>query len=85
MLEGDVPSAKLASIVEPWFPVRAPTPLRARPWRVGSEMGSRHGTQFYKSVDEVKVGGGCMALISGGPDNPRLLKEVIEAHLINGG
>ena len=88
MLDGDVPSAKLTSIVEPWFlGPGADSPPGETFGEWASEMGSKHGTQFYKSVDEVKVGGGCtLALISGRTaDNPRLLKEVIEAHLINGG
>jgi predicted dehydrogenase len=79
MLEGQVPSAKLTTIVEPFFlgPGADSDAGKAfNEW--AAEMTKKYGTKFAKSVDELELTGPTLALISGRTaDNPRLLKEVI--------
>jgi len=81
MLEGDVPSAKLTAVVEPYFlgPGADSPPGQAfKAW--ADEMAAEYGTIFVNDVKDLNIEGACIALISGRTaDNPRLLKEVIEA------
>merc|ERR1719453_3002159 len=81
MLDGDVPSAKLTAVVEPWFlgaGADSPPGQTFKEW--ADEMAEKHGTQFAKDVSELSIKGPTIALISGRTaDNPRLLKEVIAA------
>jgi len=83
MLEGQVPSAKLTSVVEPYFlgaGADSPPGKAFNAW--ADEMAKKHGTKFCKSVGELSIekGAKTIVLISGRTaDNPRLLKEVIDA------
>merc|ERR1712023_441481 len=81
MLDGDVPSASLTSIVEPYFlgPGAESPPGKAfKEW--ADEMAAKYGTKFCKSIAEVDIKAPTLALISGRTaDNPRLLKELIDA------
>ena len=81
MLDGDTPSASLSAVVEPWFlGPGADSPPGATFAAWAAETGPK-GVAFCKSVADVpKPDGPRMALISGRTaDNPRLLREVIEA------
>jgi len=81
MLDGDVPSAEMTAVVEPYFlgpGAESPPGLKFGEW--AKEMEAKHGTKFIKDVADIEVKGACLALISGRTaDNPRLLKEVIAA------
>jgi len=81
MLEGDVPSAKLTAVVEPYFlgpGADSPPGKVFNEW--AEEMAGKYGTTFAKDVSELEIKAPCIALISGRTaDNPRLLKEVIAA------
>jgi len=82
MLDGDVPSAHLAAIVEPYFlgPGKDSPPGKAfNEW--ADEQKEKHGTAFYSSVADLpELGEKTLALVSGRTaDNPRLLKELIDA------
>jgi len=81
MLEGDVPSAELTAVVEPWFlggGAESPPGQIFKQW--ADEMEEAHGTKFCKDVSDLELKGPTLALISGRTaDNPRLLKEVIAA------
>jgi len=81
MLDGDVPSAHLAAIVEPYFlgPGKDSPPGKAfNEW--ADEQKEKHGTAFYSSVADLKLADKTLALVSGRTaDNPRLLKELIDA------
>mmetsp|Transcript_50570 Transcript_50570/g.168890 ORF Transcript_50570/g.168890 Transcript_50570/m.168890 type:complete len:415 (-) Transcript_50570:100-1344(-) len=80
MLDGDVPSATLTTVVEPWFLGQGKDSPPGQTFGVwAEEMSKAHGTKFCASLDEVSINGPTMALISGRTaDNPRLLKEVID-------
>jgi len=81
MLEGDVPSATLTTVVEPWFlgaGADSPPGVAFKEW--ADEMAEKYGTSFCKDVSEIEIKGPTLALISGRTaDNPRLLKEIIAA------
>jgi len=81
MLDDDVPSAHLAAIVEPYFlgPGKDTPPGKAfNEW--ADEQKEKHGTAFYSSVADLKLADKTLALVSGRTaDNPRLLKELIDA------
>jgi len=81
VIEGDVPTAALTAVVEPWFlGPGADSPPGEVFGEWAKEVGPVHGVAFCKSVEEVPVNSGkpSLALISGRTaDNPRLLKEVI--------
>jgi predicted dehydrogenase len=81
MIEGDVPSAKLTTVCEPWFlgaGADSPPGKEFNAW--ADEMKSNHGIKFCASVADMEINGPTLALISGRTaDNPKLLKEVIEA------
>jgi len=81
MLDGDVPSAKLTAVVEPWFlgaGADSPPGEAFKAW--ADDMSAKHGTQFTKDLSDLSIEAPCIALISGRTaDNPRLLKEVIAA------
>jgi len=84
MLEGLCPSAKLCHIVEPWFLGGGATgPGGPEFTQFAEETENEHGVQFHKALSDVPAkedGVKRMALISGRTaDNPRLLKEAIEA------
>lgn len=82
ILDGEVPSATLSAVVEPWFlgaGAESPPGAVFAQW---AEETSKRGVTFCKSVSEVPppTDAPRMALISGRTaDNPRLLREVIEA------
>merc|ERR1719453_1133679 len=81
MLEGEVPSATMTAVVEPWF---LGPGADSEPGKVfgewATEMEGQYGTKFVKDISELHIKGPTIALISGRTaDNPRLLKEVIEA------
>jgi predicted dehydrogenase len=80
MLEGMCPSAKLTTIVEPYFlgpGADSPPGKTFNAW--AEEMSAKYGTKFAKSVEELEITGPTLALISGRTaDNPRLLKELID-------
>merc|ERR1719453_2352650 len=89
MLEGEVPSATMTAVVEPWF---LGPGADSEPGKVfgewATEMEGQYGTKFVKDISELEIKGllspvtqgPCLALISGRTaDNPRLLKEVIAA------
>ena len=81
ILDGDTPSASLSAVVEPWFlGPGADSPPGATFAAWAAETGAS-GVAFCESVADVpKPDGPRMALISGRTaDNPRLLREVIEA------
>jgi len=77
MIDGDVPSANLTDVVEPWF-LGAGADSDA-----GKEFGAfkdeNPGVAFHASVDDMpQATGKKLALISGRTaDNPQLLKDVI--------
>jgi len=79
MLEQDCPSARLTTVVEPWFlgaGADSPPGKIFNEW--AQEMTAKYGTKFVKSVDEIELEGPTIALISGRTaDNPALLEEVI--------
>jgi len=89
MLDGEVPSADMTAVVEPWFlgqGADSPPGQEFGTWAKDTE--AKYGTKFVKDVSELEVkglvppstDGPCLALISGRTaDNPRLLKEVISA------
>jgi len=83
ILDGDIPEAKLTSIVEPWFlgpGAETPGGPAFNEW--ATAVSKESGVQLCASVDAVEKAEGetCIALIAGRTaDNPRLLKEVIEA------
>jgi len=81
MLEGDVPSAQMLAVVEPWFlgpGADSPPGKVFGEW--ATDMEATYGTKFVKDICELDIQGPCLALISGRTaDNPRLLKEVIAA------
>jgi len=81
MLDGDVPSAELTAVVEPWFlgaGADSPPGQAFKEW--ADEMEKEHGTKFVKDISELEIKGPTIALISGRTaDNPKLLKEVIAA------
>jgi len=81
MLDGDVPSATLTGVVEPWFlGAGADSPPGKAFGEWAAEMEAAHGTTFAKDVSEIEIKAPCIALISGRTaDNPSLLKEVIAA------
>uniref|UniRef100_A0A7S0J822 Gfo/Idh/MocA-like oxidoreductase N-terminal domain-containing protein n=1 Tax=Calcidiscus leptoporus TaxID=127549 RepID=A0A7S0J822_9EUKA len=80
ILEGDIDTAQLTAVVEPWFlgnGAESPPGQTFGVW--AKEMAETYGTTFCKSIDELEVTGPTLALISGRTaDNPRLLKEVID-------
>jgi len=81
MLDGDVPSAVMPAVVEPFFlGAGADTPAGKAFKEWADEMAAAHGTKFVKDISELDIKGPTLALISGRTaDNPRLLKEVIAA------
>eukprot|EP00968_Pinguiococcus_pyrenoidosus_P009466 scaffold735_cov255-Pinguiococcus_pyrenoidosus.AAC.26 len=79
MIDGDVPSANLTEIVEPWFlgaGMDSPPGQEFVAWKNEVEP---KGVSFYDSVDALPMTTEKkLALISGRTaDNPRLLQEVI--------
>jgi predicted dehydrogenase len=85
MLRGDIPSAKLSYIVEPWFlggGASGPGGKEFGEFKAKAE--SEHGVQFFTSVSDlppVQEGRNRLALISGRTaDNPRLLTDSIAAN-----
>jgi len=84
MLGNECPSAKLTSIVEPWFMgagAEGPGGPEFAEFQKSTE--ETHGTQFYDSLDKLPSpvdGVNRLALISGRTgDNPRLVGEAIKA------
>mmetsp|Transcript_112564 Transcript_112564/g.183514 ORF Transcript_112564/g.183514 Transcript_112564/m.183514 type:complete len:450 (+) Transcript_112564:78-1427(+) len=82
MLEGYVPHAKCTTIVEPWFlggGAESPPGVAFNGW--ANEMNKKYGTKFYKAVGDLPpIEDKMLALVSGRTaDNPRLLKELIDA------
>ena len=56
MLDGDVPSAKLTSVVEPWFlgaGADSPPGEAFKAW--ADEMEAAHGTKFCKDVSDLDI------------------------------
>jgi len=80
ILEGEIETAQLTAVVEPWFlgnGADSPPGQVFGTW--AKEMAEKYGTTFCKSVDDLEVTGPTLALISGRTaDNPRLLREVID-------
>jgi len=81
MIDGDVPSAKLTAVVEPWFLGGGADSDAGKVFKEWADEESKNGVGFYASVSDLPPPEGkTLALISGRTaDNPRLLKEVIEA------
>mmetsp|Transcript_40123 Transcript_40123/g.69816 ORF Transcript_40123/g.69816 Transcript_40123/m.69816 type:complete len:418 (-) Transcript_40123:117-1370(-) len=81
MIDGDVPSAKLTGVVEPWFLGGGADSDAGKVFKEWADEESKNGVGFYASVSDLPPPEGkTLALISGRTaDNPRLLKEVIEA------
>mmetsp|Transcript_74579 Transcript_74579/g.136462 ORF Transcript_74579/g.136462 Transcript_74579/m.136462 type:complete len:410 (-) Transcript_74579:66-1295(-) len=81
MIDGDVPSAKLTGVVEPWFLGAGADSPPGAVFKEWADAETKNGVGFYASVSDLpKAEGKTLALISGRTaDNPRLLKEVIEA------
>lgn len=82
MLEGYVPHARLTTIVEPYFlGAGAETPPGELFGEWANEMNKKYGTKFYKAISDLPpIEDKMLALVSGRTaDNPRLLKELIEA------
>lgn len=80
MLDGEVPSAKLVEVVEPWF-LGAGKDSEAGA-AFGAWAAEHSDVSFLDAADKISApaSGKKLALISGRTaDNPRLLKEVIEA------
>jgi predicted dehydrogenase len=81
MLDGDVPHANLAAIVEPFFlgaGKDSPAGKVFNAW--ADEQKEKHGIAILGSVADLKLKGKTLALVSGRTaDNPRLLKELINA------
>mmetsp|Transcript_11458 Transcript_11458/g.14932 ORF Transcript_11458/g.14932 Transcript_11458/m.14932 type:complete len:357 (-) Transcript_11458:319-1389(-) len=80
ILDGDIPSATLKAVVEPWFlgagASSEPGQVFAA-WKADVESNS--STTFHASVDDVQFSDRSLALISGRTaDNPRLLRAVID-------
>jgi len=80
VLDGDVPSATLNAIVEPWFlggGAASPPGQTFAAWKSGVEASGK-GTTFHSSLDDVTFTSDSISLIAGRTaDNPRLLREVI--------
>ena len=56
MLEGDVPSAELTAVVEPWFlGAGADSPPGETFGKWAKEMEAEHGTKFVKDVSELDI------------------------------
>ena len=56
MLDGDVPSAELTAVVEPWFlgaGADSPPGQAFKEW--ADEMESKHGTKFVKDISELSI------------------------------
>ena len=56
MLEGDVPSAKMTAVVEPWFlgpGADSPPGETFKKW--ADEMEAEHGTKFVKDISELEI------------------------------
>ncbi|KAL1529231.1 hypothetical protein AB1Y20_000186 [Prymnesium parvum] len=81
ILDGDTPSAALSAVVEPWFLGPGADSPPGATFATWAEETRKRGVAFCKSIGEVPPPEGArMALISGRTaDNPRLLREVIEA------
>jgi len=81
MIDGDVASATLSAVVEPWFLGAGAESPPGEVFAGWAEETGKSGVAFCKSVADVPAPEGPrMALISGRTaDNPRLLKECIEA------
>ena len=83
MVEGQIPSANITDIVEPWFLGGGKDSAGGQAFAGLVEEWKPKGIVFHASVSTVPAPAeGChkIALISGRTaDNPRLLKEVIEA------
>ena len=81
MLDGDVPSAALTAIVEPFFlGVGSDSEYGPAFATWAQEMEQAHSTKFLSDVSELEVTGTTLGLIAGRTaDNPRLFKEAIAA------
>ena len=56
MLDGDVPSAKLTAVVEPWFLGAGDQPLGRQTFKEwADQMESEHGTKFVKDISELEI------------------------------
>lgn len=56
MLDGDVPSAKLTAVVEPWFlgaGADSPPGQTFKEW--ADQMEGEHGTKFVKDISELEI------------------------------
>jgi hypothetical protein len=56
MLEGDVPSATLSAVVEPWFlgpGSDSPPGETFKAW--ADDMAAKHGTKFVKDISELDI------------------------------
>jgi len=80
ILDGDIPHAALAAVVEPYFlgaGASSDAGVKFAQWK--SEVESQGPTSFHASLDTVSFDDKSVALIAGRTaDNPRLLREVID-------
>ncbi|CAM9197260.1 unnamed protein product, partial [Heterosigma akashiwo] len=79
ILDGDIPSATLYAVVEPWFLGAGADSEPGKAFAAWKSEVEATGTTFHSSVDTVDFGPNVLALISGRTaDNPRLLKTVVD-------
>jgi predicted dehydrogenase len=82
LLDGEIASARLVDIVEPWFldgGADSPGGLEFKAW--SEEVATKHGVRIHKSLadmPDVAAGSKTMALVAGrAADNPKLLKDLV--------
>ena len=83
LLQSEVPSGRLAAVVEPWFLGDGADSPPGKAFNAWAELvAESHNVDFHKSVNDIpkpQAGVPTLALISGRTaDNPRLLREVID-------
>jgi len=81
VIEGDVATASLTAVVEPWFLGAGADSPPGKAFAEWADEVGKAGVAFCSSVDDVPVEADTpsLALISGRTaDNPRLLREVID-------
>uniref|UniRef100_A0A7S2XX34 Gfo/Idh/MocA-like oxidoreductase N-terminal domain-containing protein n=1 Tax=Fibrocapsa japonica TaxID=94617 RepID=A0A7S2XX34_9STRA len=80
VLDGDIPSATLQAVVEPWFlggGADSPPGQEFAAWK--AEVEGSGSTTFHASVDEVTFSPTACALVAGRTaDNPNLLRKIVD-------
>ncbi|CAM9359753.1 unnamed protein product, partial [Heterosigma akashiwo] len=80
VLDGDIPSASLKAVVEPWFlggGASSPPGQTFAAWK--AEVEGAGSTSFHANVADLTFGPTDLALVAGRTaDNPRLLREIVD-------